>query len=55
MRISHCLNPESAQELKERLLAKFPTADIFIEPCGALCSFYAERGGMIVGYEDSLA
>ncbi|MBR2929097.1 MAG: DegV family protein [Oscillospiraceae bacterium] len=55
VRISHCLNPESAQELKERLLAKFPTADIFIEPCGALCSFYAERGGMIVGYEDSLA
>ena len=55
VRISHCLNPESAQELKERLLAKFPTADIFIEPCGALCSIYAERGGMIVGYEDSLA
>ena len=55
VRISHCLNPESAQELKERLLAKFPTADIFIEPCGAFCSFYAERGGMIVGYEDSLA
>ena len=55
VRISHCLNPESAQELKERLQAKFPSCDVFIEPCGALCSFYAERGGMIVGYEDSLA
>ncbi|MBR6677812.1 MAG: DegV family protein [Oscillospiraceae bacterium] len=54
VRISHCLNPESAQELKERLQAKFPSCDVFIEPCGALCSFYAERGGMIVGYEDSL-
>ena len=55
VRISHCLNPESAQELKERLLAKFPTADIFIEPSTALCSFYAERGSIMVGFEDSLA
>lgn len=55
VRISHCLNPESAQELRDRLLAKFPACDIFIEPSTALCSFYAERGSIMVGFEDSLA
>lgn len=55
VRISHCLNIDSAQELKERLLAKFPSGNILIEPCAALCSFYAERGGMLVGFEDGLS
>ncbi len=55
VRISHCLNLESAQELKTRLLAKFPTSDISIEPSTGLCSFYAERGSIMVGFEDSLA
>ena len=55
VRISHCLNLESAQDLKDRLLAKFPTADISIEPSTGLCSFYAERGSIMVGFEDSLA
>lgn len=54
VRISHCQNLESAQELKERLQAKFLSCDVFIEPCTALCSFYAERGGMLVGFEDNL-
>lgn len=54
VRISHILNPESAADLKGRLLALFPSCDIFIEPCTALCSFYAERGGLMVGFEDGL-
>lgn len=52
--ISHCLNPESAAELRERLRARFPTGRFLIERCTALCSFYAERGGLIVGFEDGL-
>lgn len=50
--ISHCLNPESAAELRDRLLARFPSGKILIERCTALCSFYAERGGLIIGFED---
>lgn len=50
-RIAHCFNPDAAQALKERVLAKFPKADVHIETTGALCSFYAEQGGLLVGFE----
>jgi DegV family protein with EDD domain len=49
--ISHCLNPEAAENLKNAILAKFPTAKIMVEPMSALNSYYAERGGMIIGFE----
>lgn len=51
VRINHCFNIESAEILKEKVLADFPEADIEIIPCSALCSFYAEEGGLIIGYE----
>ncbi len=52
VRISHCQNEESASLLKEKLLAVYPNSDITISPCTALCSFYAELGGLIIGFED---
>lgn len=51
LRISHCQNEESAEALKNMVLALYPQSDIQIIPCTALCSFYAERGGLIIGYE----
>ena len=51
MRISHCLNPAAAESLKATILAAYPDADIRIRPTGGLCSFYAEKGGMIIGFE----
>lgn len=51
MRISHCLNPAAAESLKANILAAYPNADIRIRPTGGLCSFYAEKGGMIIGFE----
>ncbi len=51
VRINHCLNPESANVLKEKILSEYPSADISIVPCTALCSFYAEAGGLLIGYE----
>lgn len=51
VRISHCFNPESANQLKEMILAKFPSSDILISECTALCSYYAEKGGLLVGFE----
>ena len=50
-RIAHCFNPEAAASLKQTILAAFPKCDIFIEPATALCSFYAEQGGLLVGFE----
>lgn len=51
VRISHCLNLDAAKTFKQMILDKFRNCDVRIEPCTALCSFYAEIGGMLVGYE----
>jgi len=51
VRIGHCLNLAAAEKLRDAILAEFPEADLSIHPCGALCSFYAEKGGLIIGFE----
>ncbi|MBR4035347.1 MAG: DegV family protein [Oscillospiraceae bacterium] len=51
LRIDNCFNESTANEIKKLALAKFPDADIRIEPTGALCSFYAEKGGLMIGFE----
>ena len=51
IRISHCLNEAAATTLRQNILEVFPHADIQIRPTGGLCSFYAEKGGLIIGFE----
>lgn len=51
VRISHCENATQAKALEMLLRGKYPDADIAVQPMGGLCSFYAERGGLIVGFE----
>lgn len=51
--IAHCFNRESADNLRSKILSEFPKSRVSIEENGALCSFYAERGGLLVGYEDA--
>ena len=51
VRIHHCENPTAAQSLKEKILEKFPDTNIIVSITRGLCSFYAERGGILVGYE----
>lgn len=51
VRIVHCLNEFDAGELLTRIRNEFPKADIIMEKCMGLCSFYAEKGGLIVGFE----
>ena len=51
VRIAHCLNLEAAQKLKAMIQEKFASAQIEICKCGGLCSFYAEKGGLLVGFE----
>lgn len=51
MLIHHCFNPAAAQKVKELALEHFPKAEIAIGITGALCSFYAELGGLMIGFE----
>ena len=51
VRIAHCENEEAAEELKNRILAKCRQVDVKIHACRGLCSYYAEKGGLLVGYE----
>ena len=51
LRISHCSNLAAAQELEVTVKARFPLADIRIWNAGALVSFYAEAGGLLIGFE----
>ena len=48
--ISHCLNPEFAAQLKDSILEMWRNARVFLRQTGGLCSFYAERHGLIVAY-----
>lgn len=51
IRISHCQNKEFAEALKTEFEKAFNTTDIKIQATGGLCSFYAESGGIIIGFE----
>ena len=51
VRIAHCENEDAARELKNRILAKLGQVDVQIHTCRGLCSYYAEKGGLLVGYE----
>ena len=51
LRIHHCQNLLAAEKLKAMIVKQFPAAMIKIQETRALCSFYAEAGGLLVGYE----
>ena len=53
--ISHCGNPAAAERLKHMVQAVFEGARVDVSECGGLCSYYAELGGLLVGYEDGEA
>lgn len=51
VRIAHCLNGCAAKSLASKIKSEFPSVKIVVTECRGLCSFYAERGGMLIGYE----
>jgi len=51
VRIAHCENPAAAEKLKMRIAERFPKAQTEISQCLGLCSYYAEKGGLLVGFE----
>ena len=51
LRIAHCFGETQAQLLIDAVKKDFPDARYTIEPTGALCSFYAEEGGLMIAME----
>lgn len=52
VRIAHCRNEAAAVQLKTRILNEFPGMDVDISSCRGLCSYYAEKGGILVAFEE---
>ena len=51
LRVAHCYAEEAAEAFKTAILAEFPNTRFKLEHTTALCSFYAEAGGLIIGFE----
>lgn len=49
--IDHCFNEKTPNSIKELVREEFPNAVVRIEKTGGLCSFYAEKGGLMIGLE----
>ncbi|MFQ9515046.1 MAG: DegV family protein [Eubacterium sp.] len=52
VRIVHNNNKKAAQKLMSKIQETFKVSDICIAPTRALCSYYAEKGGLIIGFEE---
>lgn len=51
VRIAHCMNESAAEKLKQMILSALPQVNVQIHRCRGLCSYYAEKGGLLVGFE----
>lgn len=51
VRISHVGNEAAATDMCGMILAAYPDAEIQVYEARGLCSFYAEKGGLLIGFE----
>ncbi len=51
LRVAHCFAEEAAYALRNAIFEEFPHTKFLLEPTTALCSYYAEVGGLIIGFE----
>ena len=49
--IGHCQNEEAAEKVKDIITKTFENVQIEIHKFRGLCSFYAEKGGLLIGFE----
>lgn len=49
--ISHRNNDKFVEQFSDLVHAQFPAAEIVVLLTSGLCSFYAEEGGLLIGYE----
>ena len=50
-RITQCGNPSAAEQLAMLIKEHFKGAAVTVSDCRGLCAYYAERGGMLLGFE----
>lgn len=50
--IDQCRNKKDAESFKEKLLSLYPKAEVVIRSMCGLCSFYAEEGSLMIGFDD---
>lgn len=48
--IDHVRNLAGAEALAASIRGRWPEAEVEVIACGALCSYYAEESGLIIGY-----
>ena len=51
VQLAHCLNESAANTLKSMIEAELPNVTVKIDKNLGLFSYYAEKGGLLVGYE----
>lgn len=51
VRITHCNNEEIANKISSEIKKIASNADVRISLCRGLCSYYAEEGGTLIGFE----
>lgn len=51
VQLAHCLNESAANTLKSMIEAELPGVTVKIGKNLGLCSYYAEKGGLLVGFE----
>ena len=51
VKIAHCFNEAAAKRLKALIEERFSAVKVELYKCRGLCSFYAEKGGMLIGFE----
>lgn len=52
--IAHCFNEQAGLKLKELVQKSFSKVQVVLYECRGLCSFYAEKGGLLVGFEKAI-
>lgn len=51
VKISHCFNEKAGKQLAEKVKKEIPGVRTDLQNCRGLCSFYAEAGGLLIGFE----
>lgn len=49
--IAHCQNQPAAEMMAQMIRQAVPQVQVNIHICGGLCSYYAEKGGLLIGFE----
>ena len=49
--LGHAFQEAGAEMMRQMILNEFPTSNITVMPLSGLCCYYAEEGGLLVGFE----